>query len=217
APVDAAPVDAAPVDAACDDASGGRPASPVRRWARAVVARLGRPWVCLTAGVVAGVLVGAALTPLMWRPAPVSGPGSPGAAASLSTHKEGHGTGAALTDRVRIFVSRATGACLDDSLDFGLRSYACNGMSYQRWTEHPFPDGTRRLRNHATGRCLHGDGAGLRTRSCSTSTAQKWLLTAWYDESVEVRSKAAGSCLDDDTSAGLRFLPCDRTKRQKWG
>ncbi|MFE2554987.1 hypothetical protein ACFXGT_02965 [Streptomyces sp. NPDC059352] len=48
-------------------------------------------------------------------------------------------------------MSRATGACLDDSLDKGTRSYACNGMSYQRWTVRTTADGGTRLRNHASG------------------------------------------------------------------
>ncbi|MFI9240473.1 helix-turn-helix domain-containing protein [Streptomyces sp. NPDC053079] len=199
------PADApAPASAPAPDATGVRPRG---RWAHAA------------AGLVGGTLLGAALAALAL-------PQNSGDAGGSRTPARTLGKGAGTvpdqhrgpSDAVRIFVSRATGACLDHSLDKQLRSYACNGMSYQRWTVHPFPDGTRQLRNHATGACLAHDDAGLRVASCSfaPSTAQSWSLTASSDESVEVRSKATGRCLADGV-AGLQALSCDRSQRQKWG
>ncbi|RST22541.1 hypothetical protein EF908_15905 [Streptomyces sp. WAC04770] len=117
----------------------------------------------------------------------------------------------------RIFVSRATGACLDHSLDHHLRTYACNGLSYQRWTAQKLPDGTHRLRNHATGACLDHGGKELRAVDCSASATQKWSFTTWPDESAEVRGAATAECLDDSVALGLRALPCTGSSRQKWG
>ncbi len=117
----------------------------------------------------------------------------------------------------RIFVSRATGACLDHSLDHHLRTYACNGLSYQRWTAQKLPDGTHRLRNHATGACLDHGGKVLRAVDCSASATQKRSFTTWPDESVEVGSAAGAECLDDSVALGLRALPCTGSSCQKWG
>lgn len=117
----------------------------------------------------------------------------------------------------RIFVSRTTGACLDHSLDQKLRTYACNGLSYQRWTVRKLPDGTHQLRNHATGACLSHGEEGLTAVDCSASVPQKWSFTTWPDDSVEVRSVATGACLDDSAAPGLRAQPCTGTSRQQWG
>ncbi|RDV48634.1 hypothetical protein DDV98_27840 [Streptomyces sp. IB2014 011-12] len=117
----------------------------------------------------------------------------------------------------RIFVSRTTGACLDHSLDQKLRTYACNGLSYQRWTVRKLPDGTHQLRNHATGACLSHGEEGLTAVDCSASVPQKWSFTTWPDDSVEVRSVATGACLDDSAAPGFRAQPCTGTSRQQWG
>ncbi|MGW6946316.1 helix-turn-helix domain-containing protein [Streptomyces xanthophaeus] len=182
---------------------------------------------CTLAGALAGAALGAVLT---WFLLP-SAPGAPAddarttRAGSAAEKAAGTapGTGQPATgrpgaaDTVRIFVSRKTGACLDHSLDKRLRTYPCNGMSYQRWTLHREPAGALRLRNHATGACLAHGPDGLDTAACTASPSQEWDVTSWPDESVEVRSKATGACLDDSTEAGLRALPCARTEHQRWG
>ncbi|MGK5640912.1 ricin-type beta-trefoil lectin domain protein [Streptomyces sp. URMC 126] len=231
------------------DASGRTAGSWTGRLARTVRAlprgrlrgRLGGGfrgrWTYAVVGAVAGTLAGVVLTVLVLRPDALSTPGSGARVMSTAGKKGGdeksgngkggdgkdgpgseHGTGR--SDGVRIFVSRATGTCLDDSLDYALRSYACNGMSYQRWTVHGLPDGSRQLRNHATGACLASDArAAPRATGCAASPgpAQRWTVTTRPDESVEVRNKATGTCLDDGGDAGLRLLPCDGGPRQKWG
>ncbi|MBZ6477894.1 ricin-type beta-trefoil lectin domain protein [Streptomyces griseocarneus] len=206
-----------PADDSADD-SAEVPAPQVRRRRGSVRTRLRGRWAYAAAGTVAGFLLGAALTSLTLRPEPASTLGS---RTTQAAGKEGHAPQHAvkLSDDVRIFVSRTTGRCLDDSIDKKLRSYDCNGMSYQRWTVHPFPDGTRQLRNHATGACLADGDAGLRAVPCSTdaSAAQTWTVTTWPDQAVELKSKATGACLDDDGDAGLRALPCDRSRHQQWG
>ncbi|MCR3754406.1 Helix-turn-helix domain-containing protein [Lentzea californiensis] len=115
----------------------------------------------------------------------------------------------------RIFVSRATGACLDDSLDGGLRTYSCNGMSYQRWTPQAAGDGTYRLSNHATGACLDLSPTGLRSATCAETDSQRWKITVSQD-AAEVRSTVHDACLHD-SNAGLQLAPCDQSRNQQWG
>ncbi|MER6388187.1 RICIN domain-containing protein [Streptomyces sp. NPDC001523] len=226
------PTEAAPVTGDPPDENGasaeGAPASPRTRraaWTRAVRTRMGSRRVCATTGALAGALVGALLAVLVLRTVVDTGhtSGDPRAAAApnggpigAGSTSKGPGSGPGTAENARIFVNRNTGDCLDDSLEKGLRSFDCNGMSYQRWTVESAPDGTRQLRNHATGACLDAGGTGLRTSGCAAAASQKWVLTAWGDASVEVRSKATGACLDDGP-AGLRDLDCDRTNHQRWG
>ncbi|MGW1930363.1 RICIN domain-containing protein, partial [Streptomyces sp. NPDC001919] len=162
-----------------------------------------------TAWALVGALVGLALgagSAVLLRPdAPTSGDDLPPAR---------HGSSAARADD-RIFVNRATGACLDDSLDKGTRSFPCNGMSYQRWTVRTAADGGAQLRNHATGKCLDHGADGLRTGPCGPAATQRWTVSAGSDASFEVRSTASRRCLDD-SPAGLQVLTCDRTVRQRW-
>ncbi|WP_392894522.1 RICIN domain-containing protein [Streptomyces sp. LN699] len=227
APTETAPATADPPDESAERGADASTAPPTRRaaWTRAVRTRMGSRRVCATTCAVAGALVGALLAVLVLRTvvdaghtsgdtraaaAPNGGPTGTGSA------DKGPGSGPGTAENARIFVNRNTGDCLDDSLEKGLRSFDCNGMSYQRWTVESAPDGTRQVRNHATGACLDADGAGLRTSGCAAAASQKWVLTAWGDASVEVRSKVSGACLDDGP-AGLRDLACDRTNHQRWG
>lgn len=192
------------------------PGGGTRRWLPAARVRLPHGWVRAAAGAVLGVVLGALLMYLVAPHAPAPAAGSPAAEAAGG---DGGNTPGATAARVRrVFVSRQTGRCLDDSLDERLRTHKCNGMSYQWWTAHPLADGSHRLSNHATGRCLEDTAAGLRAARCGPdgARAQAWALTVWGDESVEVRSRTTGECLDD-SGAGLRTLRCDRTDRQKWG
>ncbi|GGQ07782.1 helix-turn-helix domain-containing protein [Streptomyces roseolilacinus] len=192
------------------------PGGGARWWTAAVRARPARGWVCAAAGAVSGVVLGALLMSLAAPRAPAPPAGVPAVRAADGGGGEPGGTAAPRVRRV--FVSRQTGRCLDDSLDERLRTYKCNGMSYQWWTAHALTDGSHRLANHATGRCLEDTAAGPRAVRCGPdgARAREWVLTVWGDESVEVRSRATGKCLDD-SGTGLRTLPCDRTDRQKWG
>ncbi|MEU9860023.1 helix-turn-helix domain-containing protein [Streptomyces sp. NPDC047971] len=179
---------------------GAPPGAPRRR-----LPVLGGRTAWALAGTVLGLVLGAGSAALVeWR-SPTPGEGALPAA---------HGASAS-SDAPRIFVSRATGACLDDSLDMGTRSYACNGMSYQRWTVRPTTDGSVQLRNHATGECLDHHPDGLRTVPCGPSASQRWTVSAGDDEAVEVRNTTTRRCLDD-SAGGVQVLACDRTPRQKW-
>lgn len=187
-------------------AEAGIPTGPARRW---LSLRRG-PTGWALAGAVIGLVIGAVSTVLL-RPGPPAGGDDPSAAPSGHS---AHGASAA-SPAPRIFVSRATGACLDDSLDMGTRSFACNGMSYQRWTVRTTPDGGTQLRNHATGECLDHLPGGLSTTPCGPAASQRWTVSARDDVAVEIRSTTARRCLAD-SAGGLRVSPCDGTAHQKW-
>ncbi|MFB7358216.1 helix-turn-helix domain-containing protein [Streptomyces gardneri] len=202
APAESEPVESKPVPGgtAAGEAVAGKPG---RRGSRTVWA---------LAGAVIGLVLGAVSTVLVQPQAPAS---SGGDAPTASAGAHGVQGASAASSGPRIFVSRATGACLDDSLDQGTRSFACNGMSYQRWTVRTTPDGSAQLRNHATGECLDHLPGGLSTAPCGSSASQRWTVSARDDVAVEIRSTTARRCLAD-SAGGLRVSPCDGTTRQKW-
>jgi hypothetical protein len=131
------------------------------------------------------------------------------------------GTAGAATpaaDPVEHFGNMATGGCLDDSLAYGFRGFDCNGLDFQNWSVHIWQeDGTRQLRNVATGRCIWGastEGARPDTRACDSSQAQSWWVYARGDQ-VSFENQATGLCLDD-SGAGLRMLACTDNRNQTW-
>lgn len=168
-------------------------------------------------GALGGLTAGFLLALLVLPTAPTGSPGHGTAAEGDAPTTRATSAGAPeRSGAVRTFVSRSTGYCLDSSLDHGLRSYPCNGMSYQRWGVLSGADGTHRLRNHATGLCLEDSGTAVRARPCDGSTAQTWTLTEREDEAVRLQNASTGHCLDE-SSAGLRALTCADGRRQEWG
>ncbi|MFD8602298.1 hypothetical protein AMK14_04535 [Streptomyces sp. TSRI0445] len=163
-------------------------------------------------GLVVGFLVALLTLPL----GPADSP-SHGAAEAGRVRNETASAGApGRAGGARAFVSRATGNCLDSSLDHGLRSYPCNGMSYQRWGVRSSANGAHQLRNHATGLCLDDGGREVAARPCDGRAAQKWTLTSREDEAVRLENVSTGRCLDESAD-GLRALPCVTGSRQAWG
>ncbi|MEU3836944.1 RICIN domain-containing protein [Streptomyces microflavus] len=74
----------------------------------------------------------------------------------------------------RIFVSRATGACLDHG-ETGLRSVDCSASATQKWRFTTWPDDSVELRSAATAVCLDDSVAlGLRALPCTRTSRQKW-------------------------------------------
>ncbi|MFC9944712.1 RICIN domain-containing protein [Streptomyces pratensis] len=180
---------------------------PVRRF------RVGRPWsrlLCATAGLTAGVLLGGVISAFVGWPAKTAGEGGDRPAETVAAG------GPPSSDSARIFVGRASGNCLDDSLDHGLRTYKCNVLSYQLWKPVRSADGSLRFRNSATGECLESGGTGTGTSACGDSHAQRWSVTPASGESVQLRNRESGECLEDDPS-GLRTRTCEPTKAQEWG
>ncbi|WJV50888.1 helix-turn-helix domain-containing protein [Streptomyces flavofungini] len=202
------------------------PPAPAAGRIAAARALLTSRWAFATAGAVAGLLAGVVVAVLTLQ----SAPPRPAAGAGASTAPSGQAPvaeGSVRADEAsadapkppeatRILVSRATGNCLDDSLDKGLRSYACNGMPYQWWTVNRSADGGRQLRNHATGKCLDDGAKRLRTVPCGAAASQRWLFVAGPDEAVGVRNTVTGRCLADHSRPGLRAMRCASTPHQKW-
>ncbi|WP_055603968.1 RICIN domain-containing protein [Streptomyces aureus] len=117
-------------------------------------------------------------------------------------------------DVIQTFANMATGSCLDDSRQYGLRGYGCNGGVHQKWNVHVWGDGTRQLRNLATNDCLFDDGFTLDTRACNSSREQSWFAHKSGDR-VTFQSQATGECLDD-SQYGLRTIPCYYNRHQTW-
>ncbi|GGS24051.1 hypothetical protein GCM10010252_74050 [Streptomyces aureoverticillatus] len=191
-------------------------------------ARLPGRWAYATVGAVGGLLAGVVVAVLALPSAPPGPAGTAGSAASAVSSgrapvtegsvraEEASADASKPPEATRIFVSRATGNCLDDSLDKGLRSYACNGMPYQWWTVNRSADGSRQLRNHATGKCLDHGGDGLRTVPCGADSSQWWVFVTGGDEAVGLRNEATGRCLADHRRPGLRAMSCAPARHQKW-
>lgn len=109
--------------------------------------------------------------------------------------------------------SNATGRCIDDSLQYGTRSFNCNGLAFQRWSRTPVIETAYRYEftNAATGRCLDDSFQyGLRTWDCSVShnnTHQMWIVIA-NQHGLYLRNQETGRCVDD-SSYGLRPFACN--------
>lgn len=184
---------------------------PGPAWVRAARVRLRNRWVRAAFCALAGGVLGALVTLLLLAPEPERPAAGSAAVAGL-----GPGPGPGRSDDVRPLINRATGRCLDHSLDHGLRTYPCNGMSYQRWTVHAVPQGAFQFRNHATGACLISGVSEVRTGTCAASPAGAWSVRSWADESVTLSGAATDTCLEDGTD-GLHSARCGMTDRQKWG
>jgi ricin-type beta-trefoil lectin protein len=94
------------------------------------------------------------------------------------------GTGMASADSVQTFRNRATNQCLDDSNEYGLRTFPCNGLNYQKWNVHRWNDGTLQIRNIHTGGCLgvykHPNG----TWAPEVGTCKANQRYSWYSRRV---------------------------------
>jgi hypothetical protein len=108
----------------------------------------------------------------------------------------------------------ATGRCLDDSREFGLRAVPCNGLSYQSWTGGR--DGSL-FQNLNTGRCIDSSFEhNLRVLPCNGLSYQKWY--EYYDESGRrhFQNGATFGCLDDSIELRLRDFGCNSSTYQSW-
>jgi hypothetical protein len=117
--------------------------------------------------------------------------------------------------------SVATGYCVDDSFEYGLRSYPCNGLNYQRFNSYPQPDGTFVLQNQRTGRCIDDSiEFGLRAFNCYYSTYQRWeRRLVWISSgglAYTFVSQATGLCMDDSPQYRLRAYFCNGQPYQQF-
>lgn len=115
--------------------------------------------------------------------------------------------GSAPASTVRTFQNMSTKACMDDSSEFGLRGYACNGLDFQRWRIRNSDGTAQQIQNVDTGKCLYDDGVVLDTRPCDSSLPRSWVVLTNGGAPDTVRSRATGKCLHDG-EYGLQTLPC---------
>ncbi|WP_433796725.1 RICIN domain-containing protein [Actinoplanes sp. CA-252034] len=107
----------------------------------------------------------------------------------------------ASADTVQTFRNRATGLCLDDSIEFSLRQFTCNNSLYQRWNVHVFGDGTRQLRNEETRRCFgsrrNGSTVELIVGACTATPSKSWIVVR-QPNGIQFYSEVTGNhCLSD--------------------
>lgn len=130
-------------------------------------------------------------------------------ATATATSSDAAAPAAALAT-VQTFRNGATKACLDDSAEFGPRTYPCEaGNEHQKWNVHQWADGTRELKNVKTGYCLTGSHNGLVSAEiCDKEKDESWIVHRYPDGSVELKNQATGLCLDDSFEFHLRTFAC---------
>jgi hypothetical protein len=114
-------------------------------------------------------------------------------------------TASAAEEAIETYQNVATGACVDDSWEYGLRGASCNYDVWQQWTVIDLGSNVRQFRSRATGQCLSDDSYTLSTETCTNSEYQRWYV--YSSNSVVFQSLYTRECLDD-SSWGLRTVPC---------
>jgi len=114
-----------------------------------------------------------------------------------------------------------TGGCIDDSFTYGLRSFPCNGLSYQDWTLTSQSDGSVTLKNANTGRCIDDSFAyHLRSFTCNNLNYQNWWVTPVYGLNgsfwFQLQNENTGGCIDDSFTYHLRSFACNLLSYQGW-
>ncbi|MGQ0777644.1 MAG: RICIN domain-containing protein [Pseudonocardiales bacterium] len=103
------------------------------------------------------------------------------------------------TQSVQTFRNENTGWCLDDSVEFGLRTYGCNYGRHQQWNVRAWADGTRQLRNVATGGCiLDTRSIGIGIARCDSTRSQSWYVGEVPDGGIRFINESPNYCLGDD-------------------
>lgn len=102
--------------------------------------------------------------------------------------------------------SQATGRCWDDS-EYGLRSFACNGLDYQEF----YYNSNHSLQNVHTGRCIDDSAQyGLRSFPCNGLSYQSWSYTAVSGLYAQYKNNLqTGRCIDDSNDFPLRSFTCN--------
>ncbi|WP_406210442.1 ricin-type beta-trefoil lectin domain protein [Kitasatospora sp. NBC_01560] len=109
------------------------------------------------------------------------------------------------------YENKATGRCVDDSFEFGLRAIPCNGGVWQKWNVNL--ESPKHMWNKATNRCLDDSLAfGLRVLPCNKVEWQEWS----YRGTTAPRNGSTHRCLDDSFAYGLRAFACNSGDWQAW-
>lgn len=98
------------------------------------------------------------------------------------------------------YKNQATGRCLDDSQQYGLRPFGCNGLDYQLFQ---ITGGAAIINNH-TGRCLDDSPQfHLRSFPCNGLQYQRWTVSSVGPNLVFI-NKYTNLAIDDSLQFGLR-------------
>jgi hypothetical protein len=107
-----------------------------------------------------------------------------------------------------------TKGCIDDSFQYGLRSFSCNYSHYQHWR---LLGAGGQLQNVATGRCMDDSFQyGLRSFPCNNLNYQNWTIASNVGVGIVWRNDNTGRCIDDSIWYGLRSFPCNYSDYQRW-
>lgn len=109
--------------------------------------------------------------------------------------------------------------CVDDSIDYGVRMFGCNGLNYQKWyidASWPNPYSPTFFQNVATGRCLDDSVYGLRVLPCNGGTWQIWEPTIWGDNTWQLQNRATGRCLAASHNGSVHSSTCTQSEWQSW-
>ncbi|NKQ28219.1 RICIN domain-containing protein [Streptomyces galbus] len=110
----------------------------------------------------------------------------------------GTASAAPQADAIQTFRNKWTGNCLDHNNRDGVRQYPCNSGNYQKWQVHVFGDGTRRLQNVATGKCLTYNqlgGALVDVTTCGTSQEESWYVLQQSGGGIAFQNQYKHDCL----------------------
>ena len=115
----------------------------------------------------------------------------------------------------RLFKNQATGLWIDDSFEYGLRTFNYNASDFQKWNITDWNDQTHEMKNVATGRCIDDSVEfGLRAFPCNSTKFQSWYWQNWADGTTEFKNQATGRCMDNYYN--LRAVQCDTSTSQSW-
>lgn len=110
-----------------------------------------------------------------------------------------------------------TGRCVDDSWDYGLRAFTCNGLNYQNFNWYKQTDGTWVIQNQNTGRCIDDStDYGLRAFGCNYLSYQRWTIVYQSDGTKTLRNQNTGRVMDDSTDFGLRAFGYNALSYQRF-
>lgn len=121
---------------------------------------------------------------------------------------------AASAQQYLFYQNAQTGRCWDDSAQYGLRAFPCNGGNYQQWT---YNGQYRSFRNLNTGRCIDDSVQfGLRAFPCNFTVYQRWYPYSAISGYTQWQNQNTTGCIDDSAGAGLRSFGCNSSRYQAW-
>jgi len=118
-------------------------------------------------------------------------------------------------DPIYSYKNQASVGCLLDSNVRGLTTdSACfTWFDDYRWVVHQWADGTVRLQNVGTGRCIRDNNWGfVVSAACDSSTNESWWVVYWADGTRRFQNQATGLCLNEY----LNLSQCNASTSQSW-